>query len=203
MSEAAAWAQVREIFHEALARPPHLRDLFLAEACHGDGHLESEIRSLLEAHAGDGLIALLDSESSTPPRLYGLENDCIGPWRILRPIGQGGMGMVFLATRKEHGIDEIKCLQRAGHDHDVVERADHAGVALELHGQELTQRTVALRAAGKPVARERPALARQNRIGCGDQPVERNLVGIVVAAGEIELWRASPFDARCRQPGRK
>jgi serine/threonine-protein kinase len=124
MSTPHTWAQVQSIFHEALSRPAEARDLFLAEACLGDAALEAEVRSLLAAHEDDGMIALIDDTPGTP-RLFGLENDRIGPYRILRPLGQGGMGMVFLATREEHDVSQtvaLKLLRADFVDPGVIER---------------------------------------------------------------------------------
>jgi len=141
MSEAATWARVQEIFHQALERPAAARDLYLAEACLGDAELEASVRSLLDAHEDDdGLIALL--EPDTGPRLYGLEKDQIGPFRILRPLGQGGMGMVFLATREEHDVTQTVALkllrmdfvdprlvERFRVERQILARLEHPGIA--------------------------------------------------------------------------
>ncbi|HEX6315324.1 MAG TPA: tetratricopeptide repeat protein [Gemmatimonadaceae bacterium] len=142
MNDPTTWARVQEIFHEALDRGADGRDLFLAEACFGDARLESEVRSLLDAHEDDGVIALLDATVSEGPRLYGLETDHVGPWRILRPLGQGGMGMVFLAERKEHDVTQTVALKllrgeylertlvdRFRAERRILARLEHPGIA--------------------------------------------------------------------------
>lgn len=141
MSEPAAWARVQEIFHAALDRPLEDRDRYLAEATAGDPGLERDVRSLLDAHEDDdGLIAPI--EPTTGPRLYGLEKDRIGPFRILRPLGQGGMGMVFLASREEHDVTqtvalklirldfvEPKVVERFRAERRILARLEHPGIA--------------------------------------------------------------------------
>jgi serine/threonine protein kinase len=143
MSNPGTWAQVQAIFHEALERPAEARDLFLAEACLGDASLEAEVRSLLASHEDDGMIALLDDDASAAtPRLFGLEHDQIGPYRILRPLGQGGMGMVFLAAREEHDVTQTVALkllrldfvdpalvERFRAERRILARLEHPGIA--------------------------------------------------------------------------
>src|SRR5204863_9767297 len=77
------------------------------------------------------------------------------------------------------------------------------GAALELGRYELAQRPVALRPAGEAVIGERAPLAREHRGRGRNQPVDRNLLGIVVAADEVIFRRASPFRRRRRQSRRQ
>ena len=93
-------------------------------------------------------------------------------------------------------VDEVERLQRAGDDQDVVGGAVDAGVALEFGGEEFAQRPIALRAAGEPIGGERPALAPEHGIDRLDQAVDRNLVGIVVAADETVFRKPGPFRRR-------
>ena len=110
MTEQERWARVQLLFHEALNRPEQQRASFLTEAAAGDSDLEASVRSLLAAHHATDLIALQD-EPADMPRLYGLERERIGPFRIIRPLGQGGMGMVFLAVREEHDVTQTVALK--------------------------------------------------------------------------------------------
>jgi membrane protein DedA with SNARE-associated domain len=107
-----------------------------------------------------------------------------------------------VAAREQRAVDEIERLQRAGDHHDVVRRAGDVGVALELADQELAQRPVALRTAGETIGRKRAALAPQHGACRVDQPVDRHLVGIIVAAGEIVLRRSGPAHRGRRRSGR-
>ncbi len=104
-----------------------------------------------------------------------------------------------VAARQQGLVDEIERLQRTRDDRDVVGGAGDAGVALEFRREEFAQGTISLRAAGEAVGRERLALAPQHGTDSLDQAVDRNLVGIVVAADETVFGKAGPPRGRGRQ----
>ena len=89
-----------------------------------------------------------------------------------------------IASRQQRLVDEVERLQRAGDHQDVVGDAGDAGVALQLGGDEFAQAKIALRAAGEAVGGERPALALEYGVDRIDQALDRDLVGVVIAADE-------------------
>jgi serine/threonine protein kinase len=96
------WHRVEEVLQAALDHSPADRAAFLNEACAGDEELERETSSMIAVYddasdffaepaiARDARV-IINSEAQMHP---GRE---IGPYQIIRHIGSGGMGEVYLA----------------------------------------------------------------------------------------------------------
>jgi serine/threonine protein kinase len=91
MTDADRWARVGALFAAALEKSPAERDALIRTA---DEPLEvqNEVRSLLAAHEDAG--EFLAPPAPSPPAAPGT---LIGPYRVVRIIGQGGMGIVYQA----------------------------------------------------------------------------------------------------------
>src|ERR1700752_3320982 len=94
------WQQIKSLLEEALERDPSERDAFLDEACTGDSSLRAEVEALIDSHArsGDSIESrayevLADSLTQTDL----VSGTSIGPYEIIRRLGAGGMGDVYLA----------------------------------------------------------------------------------------------------------
>ncbi len=142
-----------KIFADALALPARDRPHFLATACAGDNALRQEIESLLDASAAaDGFLETPPlgvppgaeqnfSESSTVPEITDQQ---IGRYKLLKKIGEGGCGGVYLAEQQEPvrrqvalkviklGMDTAAVIARFEAERQALALMDHPHIARVL-----------------------------------------------------------------------
>ena len=96
--DADRWRRVEQLLDAALALPPEERPAYVEEACGSDAALHGEVTSLLKAHgeAGSYLHQPVGSVRAAFDAPYGA-GDRIGPYHIVEKLGQGGLGVVYLA----------------------------------------------------------------------------------------------------------
>jgi non-specific serine/threonine protein kinase/serine/threonine-protein kinase len=128
----------RRIFDQTVDLSGAARDSRLVELCDGDDGLADRLRRLLAAHdAAEGV-------SAFPPRVTRREDDDprgIGPYRILERIGEGGMGVVFLAEQTQPlrrrvaikiikvGMDTKEVIARFDTERQALARMNHPNIA--------------------------------------------------------------------------
>ena len=114
------WQRIEQLYHAALEQTPERRSAFLQEASGGDEELQREVESLLQ-QPDEGVLDEPAWRALDNPLKTGAQ---LGPYEILGPIGEGGMGMVYKArdTRLNRFV-AIKLL-RAGYpgDEDRIRR---------------------------------------------------------------------------------
>ncbi len=141
--------RVADLFTTALELPLDERAAFLTSACAEDAELRLEVEQLLvdaaaadeyftgsfgaAAWVGDGVTA--GSESA---------GDWAGPFRLLRQLGEGGFGVVWLAEQLEPirrkvavkvikaGMDSREVLARFAAERQALARMDHPNIARVL-----------------------------------------------------------------------
>jgi hypothetical protein len=130
MRQADNWDQVQQVFLAVADLPPSEQTAVLEEMCEGDPVLRTEVESLLRADTTSE--SVFASEFATAVKkeaaslLDGsrLEGSRIGPYRLIREIGRGGMGSVYLAARADEQYESNVAIKvvRAGFDTDFVLR---------------------------------------------------------------------------------
>lgn len=148
----AQWFKVKEIVGEALERDPAERQGFLDQACSQDADLRSEVDSLLAAYSkAEGFSnhswgTMLTAEVQAP--------QTIGPYRLEKELGTGGMGQVWLAEQTEpvRRWIALKLIKAGMYDSAVVGRflAERQSLALMNHPAIAKVFDVGTTAAGQP-----------------------------------------------------
>ncbi len=140
-------AAVKEIFLRASELPPGERPAFLDEACGPDADLRRRVEALLSAH--EDPCGFLDSRSAAEGPTVdevvpgpGPEDGptSIGPYGLLKALGEGGMGVVYLAEegsggRKvalkliKPGMGSRHVLARFEAERQILTMMDHPNIA--------------------------------------------------------------------------
>jgi serine/threonine protein kinase len=120
------WRRVRAVVQEAVELPPVDRRRYLDHSCPDPGE-RREVESLLAEHDRDpafleGGAGRLAAELLAPPDRFA-PHDTVGAYEVIREIGRGGMGVVYLARDTRLGRDvALKVLSDDELGHDQARR---------------------------------------------------------------------------------
>jgi serine/threonine protein kinase/Flp pilus assembly protein TadD len=136
--------QANDLFLAALDRPVGTeRDRYLDAVCAGDPGLRAEVESLLAAasRAGEFLEAPAMEVTADLPLVGERTGASVGPYKLLQPLGEGGMGTVWMAEQSEPvrrkvavklikaGMDSKQVLGRFEAERQALALMDHPNIA--------------------------------------------------------------------------
>ncbi|MFI4952156.1 MAG: tetratricopeptide repeat protein [Burkholderiales bacterium] len=155
--DAQRWRRVAAIFDELIDLPEPARRLGLERACGADLALRCEVDALLRHDAIDDrdlpeslrapARVVVDWASDAEGSACDVAGLRIGPWRVLREIGRGGMGVVYLAERADGQYEQraaLKLVRTSGdpsalrrrflRERQILARLEHPHIARLLDG---------------------------------------------------------------------
>jgi serine/threonine protein kinase/tetratricopeptide (TPR) repeat protein len=140
-----SFERAAELFRLAVERPPAGRAAFLNAACGGDAVLRREVESLLEFD-DEGFIETPAFVLAAGAFGVGVGGR-VGPYRLVREVGRGGMGTVYEARRDDAefekrvavkvvraGLDTEDILRRFRHERQILATLDHPNIARLIDG---------------------------------------------------------------------
>ena len=141
------WNRVKQIFHEAVARPAAERPAFLAEACADDSLVRSEVEELLAA-SDDVDEQPTGNATREAERTHEVERAgaTIGRYKLLQQIGEGGFGVVYMAEQEEPvrrrvalkiiklGMDTKEVIARFEAERQALAILDHPNIGKVFDG---------------------------------------------------------------------
>lgn len=141
------WHRLEELFHAALETGPAARDDFLDRVCGPDMTLRKQLQALLIASEEDHNWVEDAAAEAASDFTSNLLDTTIGPYKIVRELGHGGMGAVYLAVRADDqyrkqvalklahaGLKGSSVLTRFRAERQILADLEHPNIARLLDG---------------------------------------------------------------------
>ena len=145
---AERWRQIESLFTEISVCAQAERERLLQERTAGDDDLRREVESLLSCDRdGDETIQTVVGNAAAAVKAGSVEGERLGAYRLVRKIGQGGMGTVYLAVRADdqyqkqvaiklvrRGMETTQSVERFRHERQILASLEHSYIARLLDG---------------------------------------------------------------------
>ena len=147
------WKQIEGVFDAAVDLAPAEREAYLASACGGDEELRRQVELLIRSHDAAGSFIEEPAVAGVVGDAAKLDDDApfigrrVGSYRIVRELGRGGMGAVYLAVRADdefqkrvaiklvkRGMDTDFILRRFRQERQILASLEHQNIARLLDG---------------------------------------------------------------------
>ncbi|HEX7313414.1 MAG TPA: protein kinase [Pyrinomonadaceae bacterium] len=146
------WKQIEGVFDAAIDLEPAARDAYLDTACGGDAELRRQVELLIRSSDAAGSFIeepAVAGRITEPGRLDDepFIGRRVGSYRLVREIGRGGMGAVYLAVRADdefqkrvaiklvkRGMDTDFILRRFRQERQILASLDHPYIARLMDG---------------------------------------------------------------------
>jgi len=154
-SDRDAWRRIEELFDRLIDVPPDERRAGLDALDDPDLRrplerlLEAAARDdgVLDASAGERFATLMEEVFERAQTDTSAAPQAVGPWRIVREVGRGGMGVVYLAERAagdfeqrvalkllKRGLDTDEIVARFARERNILARLEHPAIARLIDG---------------------------------------------------------------------
>jgi serine/threonine protein kinase len=143
------WREIERLFDEVVVCPAPEREALLDRLCQGDEALKREVQSLLACdNPEERLVEIPDVPGSNASESEDADmaGRRIGPYHLVRLIGHGGMGAVYLGVRDDQfqkqvaikllkrGMDTDFMLSRFRQERQILANLEHPFIARLMDG---------------------------------------------------------------------
>ena len=140
MTDKERWARVSALLAKALDLPEPEQAQYLADACWQEPDLRTEVFAFFREMPGsDGFLE--PAPDAPEPALAG-ESGAFGSYQVVRSLGEGGMGVVYLGERNDGHFTRQVAIKRIGSvtpgpellrrfrsEGEILARLDHPNIA--------------------------------------------------------------------------